>query len=91
MAKNITAASAATVASNAGAILIQVNKALTGNIVVATLGSTQYNTPAQTIATITDPTVGNSFRYGGLSQQGAVTVTPSAICDITVTVLSRVQ
>ena len=91
MAKNLTAAAAATIATDAGAILIQNNKALTGNIVVAVAGSTQYNTPAATIATITDPAVGNIFKYGGLAHQGIITVTPSATCDITVTVLSRIS
>jgi hypothetical protein len=91
MAKNITTTAATTVATQAGAILIQVNAALTGTITVTVAGSTQYGTPAATIATITNPTVGNIFKYGGLAQQGAVVVTASATCDITVTVLSRVQ
>lgn len=91
MAKNLTAAATATIASNAGAIIIQNNKALTGTITVAVAGSTQYGTSAATIATITDPAVGNIFKYGGLAQQGAVTVTPSATCDITVTVVSRIR
>lgn len=91
MALNITTGSATDIAANAGAILIQVNKALTGNIVVATAASTQYGTATATIATITDPTVGSVYRYGGLANQGKITVTPSTTCDITVTVLSRVS
>ncbi len=91
MAKNITASGSVTIATEAGAIIIQNNKALTGNIVVSVAGSTQYGTPAATIATITDPAVGNIFKYGGLSKQGVVTVNPSATCDISVTVLSRIQ
>lgn len=91
MAKNITSSGAVTIAASAGAILIQNNKALTGNIVVSVAGSTQYGTPAATIATITDPAVGNIFKYGGLAQQGAISVNPSATCDVTVTVLSRIQ
>lgn len=83
MAKNITTTDATTIAAQAGAILIQNNKALTGNIVVTVGGVT--------IATITDPVVGNVYRYGGLAKQGAVVVTASAACDITVTVLSRIS
>jgi hypothetical protein len=89
MAKNITSSGSATIASHAYGILIQVNAALTGTITVAVAGSTQYGTSSATIATITNPGVGNVFRYGGLTQQGAVTVNPSATCDITVTVLTR--
>lgn len=90
MAKNITASGSQTVATEAGAILLQVNAALTGNIVVAVAGSTQYGTSSATIATITNPTVGNIFKYGGLKGQGAVTVNPNTTCDITVTILSRI-
>lgn len=90
MALNITASGSADIAAQAGGIFIQVNKALTGNIVVAAAGSSQYGTPARTIATITDPTVGSQYRYGGLATYGKITVNPSAITDITVTVLSRI-
>lgn len=90
MAKNITGSGATTVASNAQAIFIQVNAALTGTITVTTAGSTQYGTSSATVATITNPLVGNVFRYGGLAQQGAVAVNPSASCDITVTMLERI-
>lgn len=89
MALNITTGTATTIASQAKAILIQVNAALTGNIIVAVAGSTQYGTAAATIGTITNPTVGNTFRYGGLARQGAVTVTPSTTCDISVTVVDH--
>lgn len=91
MALNITAASATKIAKQASAILIQNNKALTGTITVTAAGSTQYGTSSSTIATITDPAVGNVFRYGGLFGAGEITVTPSATCDVTVTVLSRVS
>lgn len=91
MAKNLTASGAAVIASNANAILIQVNAALTGTITVTVGGSTQYGTSSATIATITNPAVGNVFRYGGLIQQGAVSVNPSATCDITVTVLDNIK
>lgn len=89
MAQNITSSGSTAVASNAYAILIQVNAALTGNIVVATSGSTQYGTSGGTVGTITNPTVGSQFKYGGLNQQGYVTVNPSATCDISVTLLSH--
>lgn len=85
MAKNITSSGAQDIAAQADAVLLQVNAALTGNIVVATAGSTQYGTPAATVATITNPTVGTSYRYGGLRTQGKLTVNPSTTCDITVT------
>lgn len=75
-------------ATAAKGILIQVNAALTGSIVVSVAGSTQYGTAAQTIATITNPAVGNQYRYGGLFQQGAVSVNPSTTCDITVSILN---
>lgn len=91
MALNITTGTATDVAAQASAILIQVNAALTGNIIVATAGSSQYGTSGATIATITNPTVGSEYRYGGLAQQGKVTVTPSTTCDISVTVLSRIR
>lgn len=89
MAKNITTSAATIIASNANAILITVNASLTGSITVTAAGSTQYTTTSSTIATITNPTVGNSFSYGGLAQQGAITVTASTTCDITVSVLSK--
>lgn len=81
MAKNITTAATHTIASYADGILIQNNAALTGTIVVAVGGTT--------IATITNPAVGNTFTYGGLHGQGTVTITPSATCDITVSMLNR--
>lgn len=83
MALNITTSAATTIAAQAGAIIIQVNAALTGTIGITVGGVT--------IATITNPTVGNIFKYGGLAKQGAVVVTASTTCDITVTVLSRIQ
>lgn len=91
MAKNITAGSATDVASNAQAILIQVNAALTGTITVSAAGSTQYGTGSSTIATITNPTVGSFYKYGGLAQAGKITVTPSTTCDITVTILEKIS
>lgn len=83
MALNITAGTA----TNIGlcqAIIIQMNTALTGNIVVSAAGSTQYGTTSSTIATITNPTVGSLYRYNGLQSAGAITITPSTTTDITV-------
>ncbi len=72
--------SAAVVVAGADGILVQVNAALTGTLTcsAATGG---------TFAVITNPTVGTSYRYGGLRGGGAITVTPSTTCDATVTVL----
>lgn len=81
MAVNITTGTATTVAAQSDAILIQVNAALTGNIIVAAGGVVQ--------GTITNPTVGTQFRYGGLHGLGAVVITPSTTCDISVTNTSR--
>lgn len=78
MAKNITTSDATTVVAGANSIRITVNAALTGTITVAA-GST-------TVATITDPGVGAEFNYGGLAGQGAVVITASTTCNITVSV-----
>lgn len=80
MAYNIITGSATTI-SPCGAIFIQVNAALTGTIVVSAGGIVQ--------GTITNPTAGNSFRYGNLSKLTPVTVTPSTTCDISVTAMAR--
>lgn len=90
MALNITTGTATNIGL-ARAILIQVNAALTGTIAITTAGSTQYNTPAQTIGTITNPTVGQVYKYGGLHGQGAVSVTPSTTCDISVTKVNSIK
>lgn len=89
MAKNLTTGGAVVVATAAKGVQVTVNAALTGTIAVTTAGSVPDGTASQTIATITNPTVGNSFRYGGLSKQGAISVNPSTTCDITVTILNR--
>lgn len=60
-------------------VLITVNTALTGNIIVSDEAGTA-GTPV--VATITNPTVGTQYEYWGL--QSGVTVTPSTTCDITV-------
>lgn len=92
MAKRITASGAQVVASNAQAILIQVNTAITGTdtITVTNAGSTQYGTPSGTIAVITAPAAGTQYKYSGLAQQGAISVNPSTTCDITVSVLEKI-
>lgn len=90
MAVNITTGTATNIGL-ARAILVQVNAALTGNFVVSTGGSTQYGTAAQTIGTVTNPTVGQEYRYGGLHGQGQITIAPSTTCDISVTKLNKVM
>ena len=64
-----------------GAILIQVNNALTGTITVTAGGITQ--------AVITNPIAGNVFRYGNLSGLVPIVITASATPNISVTSLSR--
>jgi hypothetical protein len=93
MAKHITASGAVVVASNAQAILIQVNTAITGSdtITVTNGGSTQYGTSSGTIAIITAPAAGTQFKYSGLAQQGAISVNPSTTCDITVSILEALR
>ncbi len=63
--------------------IIQVNKALTGNIKVidGTSGSTAN------VATITDPTVGSRYEYWHFDQ--GVRVIASTTCDITVSTSAR--
>lgn len=72
------------------AIFIQVNAALTGTITVSAAGDSQYGTSSQTIAVITNPVVGSSFRYGGLHTYGIISVINNATGDITVTPLARI-
>jgi hypothetical protein len=76
---NITASGSQKVADNGYGIMIQVNTGLTGTIVVSDARGT--------IATITNPIVGNNFTYYGT--QGQVNVNPSAAVDLTVSVLSH--
>lgn len=72
------------------AIYIQVNGALTGTITVTQAGSTQYGTASRTVAIITNPGVGSSFRYGGLHSFGEVTIVNNADANITITSLARI-
>lgn len=88
MALNITTGTA-TLIGLAKGVQLQFNAALTGNVIVASAASAQYGTAAQTFGTITNPTVGETHRIGGLHGQGAITITPSTTCDITVTKLNR--
>lgn len=85
----ITTAAAYPVGKNS-AIFVQVNAALTGTITVSAAGDSQYGTASQTIAIITNPTVGSSYRYGGLHTYGIITVTNNADGNITVTPLARI-
>jgi hypothetical protein len=64
-------------------VLIQVNKALTGTIVVSDETATA-GTPV--IGTITNPTVGLQFEYWDM--KNGVTVNPSVATDVTVSVSS---
>lgn len=89
MALNITAA-ATTNIGLARAILIQINAVTTGTVTIATLGSTQYGTTAQTMGVIPIGASGE-FRYGGLHGQGQITITTSATGDISVTKLNKVM
>lgn len=55
---------------------VRFNAALTGNVVVSdSLG---------TIATITNPIIGNTFEYWDLV--GTITINPSTTCDVTVNI-----
>ncbi len=83
MGLNITA-SGVTNIGFADGILIQVNKALTGSITVTTVASAIDGGSAGTIATITNPAVGDTYRYKGLRSQGTIGVNPSGTTDITV-------
>lgn len=74
MRLHVTASGSAAVCTGARKLIIQSNKALTGTITLAD--------GAGTVAVITDPAVGSMFEYWSLT--GAITVNPSATCDITV-------
>lgn len=89
MAVNITASGAQS-QGLCRALLIQVNAALTGTITITAAGSSQYGTSSSTIGTIMNPTVGSQFKYGGLQNQGAISINPSTTCDISVTKLNHV-
>jgi hypothetical protein len=62
----------------ANGLLVQVNAALTGTITITDGGTTK--------AIITNPGVGNLFRYYGFTS--SVVVTASTSCNVTVSVLN---
>lgn len=76
MIRYITASGEATLpVTGLRKMIIMVNAALTGTITVTHAAGT-------TIAVITNPTVGTMYEYWDLV--GAITVNPSATCNITV-------
>lgn len=79
--KYITASGSQALGTSVNGLLIQVNTALTGTLTLAAGGTT--------FAVITNPLAGDQFRYNGLRNQGAVTINPSATCDVTVSYLNR--
>lgn len=89
MALSITT-TAATPIGLARAIRITVNTGFTGNLTVVTAGSTQYGTTGQTF-TIVNPITGQTFAYGGLHEQGIVTITAGAACDLAVTKVNKLS
>jgi len=79
--KYITTATAHTVAKGADGLLIQNNLTLSGTLTLSAGGTT--------FAIITDPQVGEQYRYNGLRGKGAIVVEPSDACNITVSFLNR--
>lgn len=77
----ITTGATTTIADAANGILIQVNAALTGTITVIDGGVTK--------GIITNPTVGQQYRYYGFT--GRAQLTTSTTCDITVSVLNTTR
>lgn len=90
MAQNITASGAQSIGLTR-AIVLNFNAALTGTVVVTAAGSTQYGTSAQTLGTITNPTVGEMYKIGGLHGQGAISINPSGTTDLTVTKVNGIK
>lgn len=77
---HITAATTTNLPQAAG-VKITVNAALTGTITLTDANGTQ--------AIITNPGVGNSFNYFGLS--GLSNIVTSATCDLTVSILNMTR
>jgi hypothetical protein len=77
----ITTATTTPVADRGNGILIQNNGALTGTITVKDGDTTK--------AIITNPAVGNQFRYYGFT--GAISLITSASSDITVSILNTTR
>lgn len=73
----ITTGATTTIADGGYGLLIQVNAALTGTITVTDAGVTK--------AIITNPTVGQQYRYLGF--KGAIALVTSTNCDITASIL----
>jgi hypothetical protein len=67
----------------ANGLLVQVNKALTTETITLAAGGTTFAVITGAVA------AGAQFRYSGLRGQGAITVTPSAAVDATVSLLNR--
>lgn len=83
MPQYITSSGSTPIASQADAMLIQVNTTLAGTITCQANGVT--------FAIINNPSGGSEFRYGGLHGQGPITINPSASCDISVTLLQKIS
>lgn len=79
--KYITSSGLQTLTTAANGLVVQCNIALTGTLTLAAGGVT--------FAIITNPLVGSQFRYNGLRGQGAITINPSATCDVTVSFLNK--
>ena len=77
----ITTAATTTVADRGVGLLIQVNAALTGTITITDGGVTK--------GIITNPTVGQQYRYYGFA--GAIALVTNASCDITASVLQTAR
>lgn len=71
---HITTTAATTVGKDIRNLLVTINATLAGTVTIAD--------SVGTVAIITNPTVGTFYEYWDLS--GAVTVTASATCEITV-------
>jgi hypothetical protein len=80
--KYITLGTLQTIASAADGILVQINLTLSGTITLATAVGGVF-------AIITDPQVGQQYRYNGLRGLGALTIEPSGATNVTVSFLNR--
>ena len=84
MYRHLTANSAINIAQGGSRkVIITNNGALTGTITVSDETGTSG---APVVAVITNPTVGSQYEYWDIKT--GVTITPSATCDITVSVSS---
>lgn len=78
----ITTATTYTVASQANAIAVQINKALTGTLTLATASGGTFAVVAATTAV-------NTLYYYGLRGLGAVTAVNASTEDVTISVINR--